>query len=331
MLGQEDIVLVTGGTGFTGRVLVRKLCALGCKVRVIARQSSQPGDLQDLAIDWYRGDVFDPELAVKASQGVHYIFHVAAAFREAKVADDIYYKVHVESTRILAEAVQDQAQFKRFIHVSTIGVHGHIEKPPANEDSPYNTGDLYQSTKLEGELWIRDYASRTGLPICVVRPAAIYGPGDTRMLKVFKLAKMPLIPILGYGKGYIHLIHVDDLTDFMLYCTDNPKTLGQVYICGNERAISLKDAIKIINSKLKKSSTFIRLPATPFFLLGDICELVCKPLNIEPPIYRRRVAFFTKDRNFDTGRMMATGFTPTFSNEIGLKTTTEWYLENNYL
>ncbi len=331
MLDKTNIVLVTGGTGFTGRVLVRKLCRLGCEVRVIARHSSEPGDLAQLDIDWYRGDVFDPALIAKASLGVHYVFHVAAAFREAKIANDIYHKVHVDSTRHLAEAVQGQAQFKRFVHISTIGVHGHVENPPADENAAFNTGDLYQSTKLEAELWIRDYAKRTGLAICVVRPAAIYGPEDLRLLKIFKLAKMPLIPILGYGKGYIHLIHVDDLTDFMLYCADAPETQGEVYICGNEQAISLKGAIKIINRTLNKSSTFIHVPAAPFFLLGYLCELACKPLNIEPPIYRRRVAFFTKDRNFDTRKMMATGFEPSYDNETGLTTTTEWYLEHNYL
>jgi dihydroflavonol-4-reductase len=331
MLGKEDIVLVTGGTGFTGRHLVRKLCSLGCQVRVIARQSSELGDLAKLDINWYRGDVFDQALVAEATQGIHYVFHVAAAFREAKVATDIYHKVHVDSTRYLAEAVHEQPQFKRFIHTSTIGVHGHIENPPANEESEFKPGDIYQNTKLEGELWIRAYAKRTGLPLTVVRPAAIYGPEDLRMLKTFKLAQMPLTPVLGRSKGYLHLIRVEDLTDFMLYCADNPETLGEVYICGNEQAISYKEVIRTINTSLGKSSTFINLPASPFFVLGFLCEVLCKPLNIEPPLYRRRVAFFTKDRNFDTSKMMATGFTPGYDNETGLATTARWYIDNNVL
>jgi nucleoside-diphosphate-sugar epimerase len=331
MLGKNDVVLVTGGTGFTGRYLVRKLCGLGCQVRVIARPSSDLGDLAALNIDWYRGDVFDPALIQRASHNANYIFHVAAAFRETNIADEEYTRVHVDSTRLLAIAALEQPAFKRFVHISTVGVHGHVEQPPADENAPFNTGDVYQRTKLEAELWICDYANRTRLPITVIRPAQIYGPEDRRMLKLFKLASLPLIPAIGFGKGYMHLIHVEDLCDFMLFCADNPATEGEVYICGNRQPRSYQQITRIINRQLGKHSRFIRLPASPFFILGYLCEMACKPLRIEPPIHRRRVAFFTKDRSFDTGKMQATGFAPQFDDETGLENTTRWYRENGWL
>jgi nucleoside-diphosphate-sugar epimerase len=331
MLGEKDIVLVTGGTGFSGRYLVRKLCNLGCRVRVVARPSSSLGDLSEFDIEWYRGEVFDPELIRRAGKDVNYIFHVAAAFRETNIADEDYSRVHVDSTRLLAEAASEQADFKRFVHVSTVGVHGHVKNPPADENAEFNTGDVYQRTKLEGELWVRAFAERSELPLTVIRPAQIYGPEDRRMLKLFKLAAMPLIPVVGSGKGYMHLIHVDDLTNFMLYCADLPGAKNEVFICGNRQALSYKQVTRMINNQLGRHSGFLQLPALPFFSLAWLCEWVCKPLGVEPPIHRRRVAFFTKDRSFDTSKMQATGFEYRFNDETGLENTIQWYQRHGWL
>ena len=112
-----ETVLVTGATGFTGAVLARKLCEHGARVRAIARPSSNLEPLQGLPIEWHMGDVFDPAAVDKAAAGVKYIFHVAAAYRQAGLADDAYRQVHIESTRRLAESAMKNPGFKRFIHV----------------------------------------------------------------------------------------------------------------------------------------------------------------------------------------------------------------------
>ena len=123
-------VLITGATGFTGRALTHKLIEAGADIRIIARQSSNAGDLADNDIKWFRGDIADPALVQRAADGVEYIFHIAAAYREVKATEDDYRKIHLYSTQNLARAVQHQPQFKRFIHTSTVGIHGHI---PGND------------------------------------------------------------------------------------------------------------------------------------------------------------------------------------------------------
>ncbi|MEO0368150.1 MAG: NAD-dependent epimerase/dehydratase family protein [Pseudomonadota bacterium] len=329
----NDIVLVTGATGFTGIHLVKKLCASGARVRAIARASSDRSELNDLNIEWFIGDVFDEATVAEAVKGVTTVFHVAAAYREAKISDEVYWNVHVKSTHLLAKQALAQPNFKRFLHVSTIGVHGHIEEPPADEEYRFAPGDEYQTTKVEAEEWIKDFAKTNELPLTVVRPAGIYGPGDRRLLKVFKMAKLPVTPILGFGcQNLYHLIHVDDLTDFMIVAAQSEKTLGEVYICGNSSAISFKDMVKIIANNLNRKARFLRLPVTPFFILGDLCELICKPFGIEPPIYRRRVAFFNKDRSFDTSKMTDhTGFECRLDNEQGITELTQWYQKQDWL
>ena len=332
MITNNDIVLVTGATGFTGKVLVNQLCKIGCEVRVIARHSSNVAELEQLPVNLYRGDVYDNATISTACRGVNYIFHVAAAYREAKVTDEVYWNVHVKSTQLLAREAVKQANFKRFLHVSTVGVHGHIENPPGDEETEFSPGDVYQETKAEAELWIRQFAKDEELLVTVVRPAAIYGPGDRRLLKVFKMAKMPVVPLLGFTKGLYHLIHVEDRAAFMIAAASSERTVNEVYVCGNPSSTSIKEIISVVARFLGKSPAFLRLPAWPFFWSGYLCEVVCKMLNVDPPIFRRRVAFFTKDRSFDTSKMREhTGYEYRFSNEAGLEDTARWYVKQGWL
>lgn len=329
LAGKE--VLVTGATGFTGRVLVRRLLQLGATVRAIARDSSDTREL-DPAIKWFRGEVYDPDVVTPAVSGTQYIFHVAAAFRQAGIDDREYSRVHVESTQLLAKAAHEQEGFQRFVHVSTMGVHGHVDNPPGNEDSPYKPGDQYQRTKLEGELWFRRYAQESGLEHSVIRPTGIYGPGDRRLLKVFRMATWRFFPILGNGRCYYHLIHVEDLCEALLLAAHHPAARSQVFLAGDREAIQLERVASLIGEVTGRRARVVRIPVGPFFVIGDICEALCKPLRIEPPIYRRRVAFYTKDRWFDTSRIHTVlGFRCAYPNELGIRTTAQWYLQQGWI
>jgi nucleoside-diphosphate-sugar epimerase len=325
-------VLVTGATGFTGAVLVRRLAEQGCVVRAIARHSANVGVLKDLGIEWFRGDVYDAAVVQAAVAGVNYIFHAAAAYRVSGLPDEEYRRVHETSTQLLAKAALDQPDFQRFVHVSTVGVHGHVENPPANEETPFHPGDIYQQTKAEAELWLHAFAREKPLPYSVIRPAAIYGPGDRRLLKIFKLALKPVFILLGYSKGLYHLIHVEDLVSGMILAAVHPAARGEAFICGNPAAVTQEHMGRVVAAALGKKCRVLRLPAWPVFLAADLCEMICKPLKIAPPLYRRRVAFFTKDRSFDTRKIRERlGFCPRYTDDEGLAQTARWYREHHWL
>jgi len=325
-------VLVTGATGFTGALLTRKLVRAGLEVHAIARASSNLEALRDLPIHWHRGNVFDEIVVAEAAQGVDYIFHVAAAYREAKHADAMYHQVHVLSTQLLARAALKNPAFKRFVHVSTVGVHGHIANPPADELYSMHPGDIYQQTKADAELWLRDFAQKKSLPYTVIRPAAIYGPGDTRLLKFFRMASRRILFLLGRGQYLYHLIHVDDLTNIMILAATHPSARDEIFICGNSDCVTLDQMARIVAGELGNRFRLVRLPAFPFFLAADVCEWVCRALGVEPPIHRRRLAFFTKDRSFNTRKLREKlGYQTRYSNEAGLIQTTAWYCEQGWL
>lgn len=330
-IGPGAVVLVTGATGFTGSLLLRKLVERGASVRAITRRNPLE-EFRDLPVQWFRGQVYDPEVVAAACSGTHFIFHVAAAYREAGVKDEVYELVHVTSTKLLMEAAARQPEFQRFVHVSTVGVHGHIENPPADETYRFAPGDLYQNTKAEAEQWVHKNAPLLGVSYTVIRPAAIMGPDDKRLLKVFRMATKPVFLMLGFGKCLYHLIHVEDLTDAMMVAATRPAADGEAFIIGNTEPIRLADMGRLIAWALGYRFRPLRIPVWPFFVLGDLCELVCKPFGWEPPIHRRRVAFFTKDRAFNTQKMQQLlGFTPRYDNRQGIEETARGYVARGWL
>ncbi|BHH84205.1 NAD-dependent epimerase/dehydratase family protein [Desulforhopalus sp. 52FAK] len=325
-------VMVTGATGFTGKVLVRKLLEQGLVVNAIARQSSNIKPFDGQPVNWFRGEVFDEATIRSAMEGVEYVFHVAAAFREAKSTEQDYRNVHVVSTQLIVQEARKNPEFKRLVHVSTMGVHGHIQNPPGNEESAFSPGDDYQSTKVEAEDWLKAFTKTQDFPYAIIRPCAIYGPGERRLLKLFKMAAGKVFPILGKGKCWYHLVHVEDLANAIILAATEEKALGEAFIIGATEPIRLEDMAAIIAKEYDTRLKVLRLPIGPFFLMGDICEVICRPFKIEPPIYRRRVAFYSKDRNFSTKKMQEVlGYQPLWSNEDGIIESARWYLKENWL
>ncbi|MDE0839587.1 MAG: NAD-dependent epimerase/dehydratase family protein [Kiritimatiellae bacterium] len=328
----NDRILLTGATGFTGGVLARKLCATGAHVRAIARASSDISPLSDLDIEWVRGDVYDPGVVREASKDVTYVFSLATAYREGDAGENIFQKVHVDATKRLAEEAAANPGLKRFVHVSTVGVHGHIDSPPADENYRWAPGDTYQETKAEAERWITAFAKAKNVPLTIIRPAAIYGPGDRRLLKLFKMAAKPVFVVVGRTDTWYHLIHVEDLCDAMMLAAVHPAALHEPFICGNPDAVRVSEIGRIIATTLGKPFRLWRLPAGPLFAAAAVCEAICKPFGISPPLYKRRVAFFTKDRRFDTRKLHdVLGFEPRFTDADGLRETAQWYIEKGWL
>jgi nucleoside-diphosphate-sugar epimerase len=322
-------VLITGATGFTGRVLTEKLAAAGARISAIARPSSNIEELDGLGIIWFRGDIADPELVRQAAAGAEYIFHLATAFREGEATEEDCRRVHLRSAQLMAEAVQGRPEFKRFLYVSTVGVHGHIPgEQPADEEYRFSPGDVYQHTKLETEQWL----NASGLPCSVIRPVAIFGPGEERMLKMFRLVNKGLILMLGSGKGRFQLIHVDDLTEIILLAAAAEQTLGEALIAANDQPLSIIEMGQIIAKALNRKAVLVRLPIRPFYLAADLCEAVCAPFGLRPPLYRRRVAFYDKDRQFCNAKLhRLLRYRFRHSNESAITEAAQWYQQQGWL
>jgi len=221
---------------------------------------------------------------------------------------------------------------RRVVHCSTVGVHGDVERPPANEDAPLKPGDIYQVTKLEGEEAVKAAGQAAGIEVVVVRPTGIYGPGDRRLLKLFRGVARRRFIVLGSGRIYYHLTYIDDLVEGFRLCGTVPAAAGRTYILAGGEVTTLDELVRLIAKESGVKPPALHLPVLPIWIAGALCEAVCRPFGVEPPLYRRRVDFFTKSRAFDIARARRElGYNPQVGLREGIRRSLEWYKREGWI
>jgi len=325
-------VLVTGATGFTGAHLTRALTDRRHSVRALVRNAGPATTaLTSQGVELVEGDLRDQRALDRAAAGVDVVYHIAAIYRQAGLPDDAYRAVNAKAAGSVVEAAA-RGGAKRVVHCSTVGVHGDVEHPPANEDAPLRPGDIYQVTKLEGEQLVRAAGQRAGIEVTIARPSGIYGPGDRRLLKLFRGVARRRWVTLGRGEIYYHLTYIDDLVQGFIRCGEQPAAANRTYILAGGEVTTLNELVALIADAAGVAPPKMHLPVWPVWMAGAACEAVCAPFGIEPPLYRRRVEFFTKSRAFDISRAHAEiGFAPDIGLRDGLRRTIEWYLTHGWL
>lgn len=325
-------VLVTGGTGFTGSALVKRLLNEGHEVIALDyKEGIQLDYLRSMGAKAFIGSVTDKEIVEQCMKGVDVVYHLAAAFRELNVPDNYYYDVNVNGTRIVLESAYRNG-VKKFIYCSTCGVHGNVKKIPAGEDAPIAPADYYQKTKYEAEPIVKEYANR-GMKTVILRPAAIYGPGDPeRFFMIFKRVSKGSFPMFGSGDTLYHPLYIDNLVDAFMSCIELEKGNGREYLIADEEYYPIKDIVKKVGGALNVPLKINYYPVTPVVIAGHIVEKVCKPLGITPPIFPRRVDWYRQNRAFDITRAKKElGYIPKIGLDEGLRRTGQWYKEMGYL
>lgn len=325
-------ILVTGGTGFTGTALVRRLLQEGHEVVALDyKEGLQCDALRATGAKVHIGSVTDPQAVDRCMEGVEVVHHLAAAFRELNVPERYYYDVNVNGTRtVLERAVRHGV--KRFVYCSTCGVHGDVAKPPAGEDAPIAPADYYQRTKYEAEPIVLEYHAR-GLPCVILRPAAIYGPGDPeRFYLIFKRVATGSFPMFGNGRTLYHPLYIDNLVDAFLLVQQPGVGDGRAYLIADGHFWSIEEIVRKVGEALGVSVRIRRYPFAPLLATGYVMEAVCKPFRVTPPIFPRRVDWYRQNRAFDITRArQELGYRPCVELDEGLRRTAAWYRENGYL
>ncbi len=340
-LGNEQVIgykeymmkiLVTGGTGFTGKALVRRLLKDGHQVIALDfKEGLKTQELKTWGAEVVIGTVTDKAIVDQCMQGVDVVHHLAAAFRQMNVPDSYYRDVNVQGTRNVLEAALRE-NVKKFVYCSTCGVHGNVDNPPGNEESPINAADYYQQTKYEAEPIVKEYQQK-GLATTILRPAAIYGPGDPeRFFMIFKRVQKGLFPMFGNGKTLYHPLYIDHLVDAHVLAQEPGKGDGEAYLIADEEYLEIQTLVEKTAKALNVSVKIPHLPITPVIVIGHICEKICKPFKITPPIFPRRVDWYRQNRAFSINKAKRDlNYAPHVSIDEGLRRTAAWYKEEGYL
>jgi nucleoside-diphosphate-sugar epimerase len=323
-------LLVTGGTGFIGSHLAEEgrrrgaeVVALGLTDRPEERANAEL--LATRGAEILAGSITDAGLCARAMTGATHVFHLAVAMREGGKRDEFFETVNLDGTRRLLEAA-GRGHVERFVYCSTIGIYGHRAPGITNEESPLHPGNVYERTKVAAERMVRELAPAAGVPYTILRPADVYGPRDQRLLKLFRGVAAERFPLFGHGNGRRHMVYVDDVVAAFFAACERPEAVGQDVIVAGPESCTLRDLIEEVRRTSGSARFGRRLPLAPMLAAAAVVEDTCKVLHLDPPIYRRRMDFFTSDSEFDTSRARRVlGWAPRVGLSDGVRRTYEAY------
>ena len=224
---------VTGATGFVGGVLARQLRAADHEVRASVRSTEKAKDLEALGAKLFKGDVTDKESMREAMLGVDGVYHVAGWYKIGTKDKSDGEKVNIQGTRNVLELMQE-LKIPKGVYTSTCAINSDTQGKVADESYHFNGKHLseYDRTKAVAHTIAREFIAR-GLPLVIVMPGGIYGPGDTSSLRTtlidFLQGKLPMIP----SQFGICMGHVEDTVQGHILAMEKGR-VGESYIIAGD-------------------------------------------------------------------------------------------------
>lgn len=326
-------VLVTGGTGFVGSRLVRKLLDRGETVRCLVRKSSPQGNLDGLAVEQVVGDLQDTASLVRAVQGCRVVYHVAADYRLWSKDPRELYLNNVDGTRNLLEA-SHQAGCERIVYCSSVGALG-IPKGGAsgNETTPVTLEDMighYKRSKFLAEQEALKAAAR-GVQVVIVNPSTPVGPNDIkptetgRIITRFLNDQMP-----AYLDTGLNLVDVDDVAEGHILAAEKGK-VGEKYILGN-RNMTLREILETLSRLTGKPAPRGKIPYGVALGVAHINQFFSGTLlGREPGVPVEGVRMAGKIMFFDASKAVRELGLPQTSVEEALARAVRWFCDHGYV
>lgn len=320
-------VLVTGGTGFVGGAVVRALVTAGQQVRVLARPTSQTGQLAALGVEIVRGDVLDAASVEAALQSCDTLYHAAAIYDYWVPDKALLLRTEVEGTRNTLEAAK-KAGLQKIVYTSTAVAIGERQGEVATETTPHRGYHLtsYERAKYEAEQLVLSYVEQ-GLPVVLVNPAGVYGPGDLKptgrgIIDVLN-GKIPML-----FPGVLAVVYIDDAATGHLLAAEKGRIGERYLLC--ERNVTLEEWFdQICRLAGVKRPSFG--PVWGARALAFAGELASKFTGKAPLLSKDTLSITVHGLRADGSRAakdLGLVYTPL---EEGLPKTLAWYWEHGYL
>lgn len=266
------MILVTGGTGFVGSHLVRRMREQALPVRVLVRHPEKAADLKALGAELAPGDINDAASLEKACAGIERIVHLVGIIQETPRAT--FDKIHVEGTRNLLQAAKT-ADVRHFLYQSALGT-----RPGAKSE--------YHKTKWQAEELVRE----RGIPFTILRPSLIYGPGDQFTLRLaHMIARSPVLPVIGSGKSKVQPIYIDDVVNCITKAVTGDSFLNEIYEIGGPEQLTYEDVTKAIAEVMGIHRPVARMPLLFMKPMARILEAVLPT----PPITTDQLIMLQED------------------------------------
>lgn len=310
--------LVTGGAGYFGDLLVRKLLECGYDVRIF--DLCVPEELPE-GVETVQGDIRDHSAIALACRGIDIVFHNVAQVPLAK-NKDLFWSVNRDGTRAVLDACLQQ-NVRKFIYTSSSAIYGVPASNPVTEQTATNPQEDYGRAKLAGERLSWEYGER-GLDVSVIRPRTIVGHGRLGIFQILFewIYQGKNIPVLNRGDNVYQFVHGDDLAQACIRAAEVPG--GQAYNCGTNRFGTMRECLE---SLCRYAGTGSRVKSVPGWLIVPIME-ACSKLRLSP-LGMYHSLMYGRSMYFDiTKAIRELGWTPRYSNDEMLIDSYRWYVQN---
>jgi nucleoside-diphosphate-sugar epimerase len=297
IVGPEDLVLVTGAAGFIGSRVVAQLSKYGVKrIRCLVRSANVRAlekIQQTMGVEVIIGNLLSREDCNVAAAGVKVIIHLAAGRGEKSFADA--YLNSVVSTRNLLDAAVQQGSLKRFVNVSSFTVYTNTDKPRRNvldercptEGQSHLRGVAYDYAKVKQEDIVREYAAKFGIPMVMVRPGHVFGPGNEAITARVGIGTFGVFLHLG-GSNPIPLTYVDNCADAIALAGLRPDVDGEVFNVVDDNIPTSRKFLRLYKKNVRKF-TSIYVPHALSYALCWIWERYCEWSKRQlPPMFNRK-------------------------------------------
>ena len=322
-------ILITGAGGFIGYNLCLALSKEGHHIVGVDLKYPDGGFLPDRG--FFKANVGDFRDASKMKKwlvGTDYVIHLASAHLQISLDNAAYWDINVHSLKSLLELVKE-AGVKRFIHVSSVGVFGNLQKLPADEETICRPQSIYGETKLAGEKEVLAYSRANQFPVVIIRPAWVYGAYCPRTIKIFRTLKKGRFVTIGDGENLRHPIYILDMIEAFRLAMTARAAVGEILIIAGQNPITTNELVTTFSELMKVPKPKVRIPYWSGQMLASGIEFLAGTIGKEPPISKRSLEFFDTHNAFDISKARKIlGFNPRYSFVAGLEDCRDWLVRN---
>jgi nucleoside-diphosphate-sugar epimerase len=308
--------LVTGGSGYFGSLLVRRLGPARCRVFDV-----NDSDDRQPETEFFRGDIRDFNAIEVATRGIEAVFHNVAQVPLAKDRE-LFRTVNIDGTRNMLQAAWRNG-VRKVVYTSSSAVYGAPKTNPVTEATAPSPGEAYGRAKYEGELLCEEYG-RTGLDVSIVRPRTIMGHGRLGIFQiVFEwIREGRNVPVLGLGNNVYQFVHAEDLADACILAASQPGPRS--YNCGTDRFGTMRQVLEALCSHAGTGSRVRSVPMTPAVWGMKVSSAVGLS-----PLGAYHALMYGRSMYFDISRASTElGWKPRWSNDEMFIQSYEWYCRN---
>lgn len=324
---------ITGASGFIGSHLLRTLAQRTWAVRILLHRRPLEEEPPSLAttfdLEMVSGDITEPSSLAGIFEGVDILFHCASALGGSRISEGNFFLINAEGTKNVLQAAKD-AGVPKIVHFSSAGVLGTVPNGEvADETYPQNPQNNYDRSKLEGETIARRFAGE-GMDLVIIRPGWVYGPGDRRTFKLIEAIANKKFILVRKGKARQTPVHIDDLIEGVLLCSEKGKK-GEIYHIAGSEVLRVRDICATIAAATESKIPAISFPLWAAKLAANVLEGSFALFRKEAPLTRGKLSFFIHPKPLALQKArQELGYWPKINFREGMEQTIEWCKAHNW-